>query len=104
MGCAGQNADTTAHSNAVHPTDNWLGVGVDQIVQFVFFCKEGLTGVGTTATLGLGHASIERNNIATGTKCLVAFSFDPDSANPVVASPAFELCLQHPNHLKRESV
>src|SRR5690554_3568485 len=98
------NADTATHDNAMPPAHNWLGVGVDQIIQLVLFRKEGLSGAGTTATFGLSHTPVERDNIAASTKCFIALRFDPDCANAIVLSPAFELWLQHPNHLKGECV
>src|SRR5690554_7610439 len=104
MGGAGHDADTATHNNPVAPTYNRLGIGVDHIVQLILFRKEGLSRAGTSATLGLGHASVERHNVTASTKRLVAFSFNPDSANAIVLSPDFELRRQHPDHLKRQCV
>ena len=87
-------AHSTTHDDAFTPCDNWLAVGVDQIITFVLkFKKSGTEGF-DFLTEFISHDIMHGAYVTTSTERFLALPFQEDTSNTVVFLPAFEFLFE----------
>jgi len=80
-----RQADATAHGDAVHERDDWLGIGEQRVVHAIFGAEEIARGP-TVAGAAFG----EQADIAAGAKAAALAMVDDHDLDRVVAAPSLE--------------
>ena len=103
MTAARENPQATAHHHTVPPTDNRLGIGVQDVIHPVL-TGEKILGIVTGATGGSDRGIPQGLHVTPGAKRLVPRAINDHGCNGGVIPPGHEPVAEHLDHIPGQGI